>query len=338
MTRSQEEKRSPQGALVALDVRTGGIVAMVGGDDFSKSAFNRATDARRQPGSAFKPVIYALAVSRGYTQATLVLDAPVAFTSGNMKKDWQPENFSKTYQGAITLRQALTHSENIPAVRLTEQLGPSAVVQFAHKLGIDSPLGPNLSIALGTAGTNLLELTGAYAVFATGGNRIAPFGVTEIIDRHGVLCWQAKPSVRPVMSNSQAAIVVDMLQGVIQEGTGKGAKQLKFPVAGKTGTTNDYRDALFIGFSPVFVAGVWVGMDDNATLGKMETGSRAALPIWVDFMASTASQTPLMYFDIPDNMEKIWMDPISGRPAHHDKKGAVQAIFVKGTGPTEVAD
>ncbi len=338
MTRPPEENRSPQGALVAVDVRTGGIVAMVGGEDFSDSAFNRATDARRQPGSAFKPIIYALAITRGYTQATLVLDAPVAFTSGDMKQDWLPENFSKTYQGEITLRQALTHSENIPAVRLVDQLGPSAVVQFAHKLGIDSPLAPNLSIALGTADTNLLELTGAYAVFANGGNHITPFGVTEIVDRDGVLCWQAKPSVRPVMSRSQAAIMVDMLQGVVEEGTGKGAKRLAFPVAGKTGTTSAYKDALFVGFSPVIAAGVWVGMDDNTTLGEMETGSRAALPIWVDFMASTSSQTPLMYFDIPDKMERIWMNPKSGRLAPHDADGAVNALFKKDTGPTRVTD
>ena len=333
MQLKKEQNTAPQGALVAIDIRTGGILAMVGGRHFSESAFNRAADARRQPGSAFKPILYALAVTRGFTQASLVLDAPVVFKGGHDNEDWQPENFSKRYQGEMTLRQALTHSKNIPAVRLVERLGPSAVVQFAHKLGIDSPLSPNLSIALGATDTTLLELTAAFAVFPNGGNHILPFGVTEILDRNDAVLWRARPAIRPVMTETQAAIMVDMLQGVVEEGTGKQARRLSMPVAGKTGTTNDFRDALFVGFSPAVAAGVWVGMDDFSPLGNKETGARAALPIWTDFMAITKPESTTLYFDIPDNMRKILMDPVTGRAAEDGDDGAVKALFVSGTEP-----
>ena len=313
MKSKNNPKTTPQAALVAIDIRTGGILAMVGGRHFSESAFNRAAAARRQPGSAFKPIIYALAIARGFTQASLVLDAPVVFKGGHNNEDWQPENFSKRYQGEMTLRQALTHSKNIPAVRLVERIGPSSVVQFAHKLGIDSPLSPNLSIALGATDTTLLELTSAFAVFPNGGNHIQPFGVSEILDRDHAVLWPVRPGIRSVMTETQAAIMVDMLQGVIEEGTGKPARRLKMPVAGKTGTTNDFRDALFVGFSPAVAVGVWVGMDDFTSLGNQETGARAALPIWIDFMAATKPESTTLHFDIPDNMRKIWMDPATGR-------------------------
>ncbi len=324
---------TPQGALVAIDIRTGGILAMVGGNSFAESAFNRAVDARRQPGSAFKPIIYALAIARGFTQASLVLDAPVVFKGANNNEDWQPENFSKRYQGEMTLRHALTHSKNIPAVRLVERLGPSAVVQFAHRLGIDSPLSPNLSIALGAAETTLIELTAAFSVFPNGGNHIQPFGVTEILDRDNTVLWQVKPGIRSVITETQAAIMVDMLQGVIEEGTGKPARRLSMPVAGKTGTTNDCKDALFVGFSPTVVTGVWVGMDDFTPLGNMETGARTALPIWIDFMAATQPEPTIGYFGIPDNMKKVLMDPVTGRVTAVGGKDTVEALFVKGTEP-----
>jgi len=324
---------SPQGALVAIDIRTGGILAMVGGRDFSQSAFNRATDARRQPGSAFKPIVYALAISRGFTQASLVLDAPVVFKGEGDNKDWQPQNFSKRYQGEMTLRQALTHSKNIPAVRLVERLGPSAVVQFAHKLGIDSPISPNLSIALGATNTTLLELTGAFAVFPNGGNHIPPFGVTEILDRDNSVLRRAGSAIRLVMTETHAAIMVDMLRGVVEEGTGKAARRLRLPVAGKTGTTDDFKDALFLGFSPTVATGVWVGMDDFTPLGNLETGARAALPIWIDFMAATIPESTTLYFDIPNHMKKVLIDPVTGRVAEHGGDDVVNALFVNGTEP-----
>lgn len=323
----------PQGALVALDIRTGGILAMVGGSDFSQNSFNRAADARRQPGSAFKPIVYALAIARGFTQASLVLDAPVVFKGAGNREEWRPENYSKRYQGEMTLRNALTHSKNIPAVRLAERLGPSDVVQFAHKMGIQSPLSPDLSMALGATNTTLLELTAAYAVFPNGGNHIAPFGITEILDRDNLVLWQARPAIRPAITETQAAIMVDMLQGVIQEGTGKQARQLNIPIAGKTGTTNDFRDALFVGFSPSVATGVWVGMDNFSPLGLKETGARAALPIWINFMAATQAESTIPYFDIPDNMSRILMDPLTGRVAEDGDRGALKTLFVNGTEP-----
>lgn len=324
----------PQGALVALDVRTGGILSMVGGRDFTESPFNRAVDARRQPGSAFKPIVYALAIARGFTQASLVLDAPVVFKGGPDNTDWRPENYSGHYLGEMTLRRALALSKNIPAVRLAERLGPSDLVQFAHKMGIHSPLSPNLSLALGTAGINLLELTAAMSVFPQGGNHIAPFGVAEILDRNGEVLWRARPAVRPVLTAVQAAIMVDMLQGVVQEGTGKRARRLNMPVGGKTGTTNDFKDALFVGFSPTAACGVWVGMDDASPLGDKETGARAALPLWIDFMAPTRPESTPLYFDIPDGTTKIFMDPATGRRVDENEKNAVRALFARGTQPT----
>lgn len=334
ISKSKENIALPQGALVALDVRTGGILAMVGGRDFSESPFNRAVDALRQPGSAFKPIVYALAIARGFTQASLVLDAPVVFKGGSNNTDWRPENYSGHYLGEMTLRRALALSKNIPAVRLVERLGPSDLVQFAHKMGIQSPLSPNLSLALGTAGINLLELTAGMSVFPLGGNHIAPFGVAEILDRNGHVLWRVKPAARPVLTAVQAGILVDMLQGVVQEGTGKRARRLNMPVGGKTGTTNDFKDALFVGFSPAVACGVWVGMDDASPLGDRETGARAALPIWIDFMAATRPESTPLYFDIPDGTIKIFMDPVTGRRMGETEKDAVRALFARGTEPT----
>ncbi len=325
---------APQGALVAIDIKTGGILALVGGRNFSESAFNRATNARRQPGSAFKPIVYALAIARGFDQASLILDAPVIFKGSSDGEDWRPDNFSTRYEGEMTLRYALANSKNIPAVRLVERLGPSAVVQFAHQMGIEAPISPNLSIALGTSATTLLELTAAYGIFPNAGNFIAPFGVSEILDRDQTSRWRIKPSIRPVMTEPKAAIMVDMLRGVIQEGTGQLARRLNRPLAGKTGTTNEYRDALFVGFSPSIVAGVWVGMDDFSPLGDHETGARAALPIWIDFMNAARSVGGSGDFVVPANMKRIRIDPLTGRKAVESDQNAVTALFMDNTGPT----
>ena len=324
----------PQGALIALDVRTGGILAMVGGRDFSKSPFNRAVSARRQPGSAFKPVVYAYAIEQGFSQSMMILDAPVAFKGAKNGKDWTPENFSGKYMGEITLRTALAVSENIPAVRLTEMLGPNSVARFGRSLGIESPFSPDLSLALGTSETTLIDLTSAYAVFPNKGERIEPFGVTEVLDGSGRVVWQVKPQKRAVMSRAGAAIMTDMLSSVIQEGTGRKARVIRYPVAGKTGTTNQYKDALFIGFSPSIAAGVWVGRDVYKTLGNLETGSRAALPIWIEFMTQALADSPLQYFDIPDDVVKVRIDPITGLRASDNSTRTVNALFKKGTEPT----
>jgi penicillin-binding protein 1A len=323
----------PQGALIALDVTSGGILAMVGGKDFSNSPFNRATAALRQPGSAFKPVIYAYAIEQGFPQNKLILDAPVVFKGAKKGKDWKPQNFTKKFQGEMTLRKALTLSKNIPAVRLIEMLGPAPVAQFGYSLGIESSLSPNLALALGSSEVTLMDLTAAYAVFPNGGQWIKPFAVMEVIDHRGRVIWRAKPRKKAVMSRSGAAIMTNMLRGVIQEGTGKKAGVLGRPLAGKTGTTNEFKDALFIGFSPSITTGVWVGQDTSESLGNLETGARAALPIWMDFMKTSLSINTYQYFDIPDDVVQVAMDPTTGLPVDKDNPRAVLALFKKGTEP-----
>ena len=322
-----------QAALISIGVKSGDIIAMVGGRDFDQSMYNRAISARRQPGSAFKPIVYAYAIEQGFTQNQLLLDAPIVFKGASKGNDWRPQNFSETYLGEITLRKALAVSQNIPAVRLIEMLGPSSVARFAHALGIESNLDPNLSLALGTSEVTLLNLTSAYTVFARSGKWIEPFGVIEVTDHRGRVLYSAKPHKRLAMTREGAAIVTNMLESVINEGTGRKARILRGPIAGKTGTTNDYKDALFVGFSPTVAAGVWVGLDLGGTMGDKETGTRAALPIWMDFMEAALADEPHQYFDLPDNVTKVHMNPDTGRLVSDESKYAVTALFKKGTEP-----
>lgn len=321
------KNQGPQAALVSLDVHTGGVLAMVGGNDFMQSPFNRATDARRQPGSAFKPIVYANAVQRGYSQNMRILDAPIVHKGKKHGGDWIPENFSKQFLGEITLRKALAVSENIPAIRLLEKLGPSSVCRFAYGLGIAPPLQPNLSLALGTSEVTLIDLTAAYAAFANKGIHIKPYTVTRVTGPHKTVLPQAKPQKYAAMTREAAAIMVDMLQAVVKEGTGKRAQSLPRPVAGKTGTTNDFRDALFVGFSPSTAAGVWVGLDDQDSLGQGETGARAALPIWTAYMETALAKSSVDYFDIPDGVVRKWMDPKTGKLSGARSHGLVNALF-----------
>jgi penicillin-binding protein 1A len=333
MEKQNIRQAAPQAALIALDVKSGAILAMVGGRNFDESPFNRATAARRQPGSAFKPIVYAYAVEQGFAQNKLILDAPIAFKGMGKDDDWSPQNFSKTFQGEITLRKALAISQNIPAVRLIEMLGPNSVARFAHGLGIESNLEPYLSLALGTSEVTLMDLTTAYAVFPRGGKWIEPIGIMEVSDHRNRTIWRAKPQKKLVMSREGAAIVTNMLEGVIHEGTGSQARTLWGPVAGKTGTTNNYRDALFVGFSPAMAAGVWVGLDPGGTLGDRETGAKSALPIWIQFMKNAPATGSPPYFDLPDNVIKVRMNPQTGKLAADGSKNAVDALFIKGTEP-----
>lgn len=333
MRRQGIKSPNPQCALIALDIPSGGILAMVGGRDFSKNTYNRAVAARRQPGSAFKPIVFANALERGFTQRTLLLDAPVIFKGADNGRDWQPENYSHDYYGEMTLRKSLALSKNIPAIRLIEKLGAATVVSFAHKLGIRPPLESNLSLVLGTSEVRLIDLTAAYAVFPGLGRKISPFGVLEISDHQGQIVWRATPDKSIVMSAAGAAIMTDMLQGVILEGTGKKARRLARPLGGKTGTTDQFKDALFIGFSPSIVAGVWVGNDRHETLGKGESGARAALPIWIDFMERALATRAYQQFDHPVDVLNIRMDPTTGQRLETDDDHGVNALFKKGTEP-----
>ena len=329
MKRQDVPVTSLQAALIALQVDSGAILAMVGGKDYYESSYNRATMAKRQPGSAFKPIIYALAVENGFSQNQMVLDAPVAFRNNASEEVWQPQNFSRTYSGEITFRKALANSKNIPAVRLIQMLGPSAVVQFAHTMGISSGLPPELSLALGTAEVSLLDLTGTYSVFPNKGRAVKPFSIMAVDDSRGRTIWHPKPEKKVVMSEAGAAIVTDMLVAVVQEGTGRKAQMLQKPVAGKTGTTDDFRDAFFIGFSPEITVGVWVGQDGSETLGKGETGARAALPIWTAFMSVVLKDRPYQHFGIPDGVSQVRMDPRTGTITSDDIPGAVTILVKK---------
>ena len=323
----------PQAALIAIDVQTGGILAMTGGKDYRQSSFNRATSAKRQPGSAFKPIVYAYAIEKGLAQNKMLLDAPIAYKGARKGQDYRPENFSKTYRGEMTLRQALAVSQNVPAVRLIEMLGPYSVAQFGHSLGIESILDPNLSLALGTSEVTLLNLTSAYAVFPNLGKKIIAYGVVEVADRQGRIIWRVKPQKQLAMSRPGAAIITNMLEAVVQEGTGRKARVIGRPVAGKTGTSNSYRDALFVGFAPSIATGVWAGNDNGSTLGDRETGARAALPIWIEFMTAAVAQRPHQYFDIPDDVVQVRIDLDSGKRAADNSPNAVSALFKKGTEP-----
>ena len=325
--------QKPQAALIAMDIQSGAILAMIGGRDYDQSPYNRVIQAQRQPGSSFKPIVYAFAIEKGLAQNKLLLDAPIAFKGAKDGRDWRPENFSQSYKGEMTLRQALAVSQNVPAVRLIETLGPHSVAQFAHSLGITTPLDANLSLALGTSEVTLIDLTSAFAVFPNKGQKVTPYGVMEVVDRQGRLIWRFRSQKRLVMSRSAAAIITDMLQGVIQEGTGRGARHLGRPLGGKTGTTNNYKDALFIGFSPSIAAGVWVGNDLGGTLGDNETGARAALPIWIEFMSVALDSESHQYFDIPDGVVQARMNPETGRLASENSSRAVTALFKKGTEP-----
>jgi len=333
--RDTSGQESPQAALISLDARQGAILAMVGGRDFQESPFNRATMARRQPGSAFKPLVYACAMENGFAQNYVTWDAPVVFKGAKEGLDWTPENFSGKFKGEMTLRQALSVSQNIPAVKLLGKLGPSTAVQWAYRMGIESPLQPNLSLVLGTSEVTLLELTAAYAVFPNGGVWTRPLAITEVLDREGRSIWRARPQRCAAVSPETAAIMTDMLQAVVQSGTGRAARRIGRLLAGKTGTTDSYRDALFVGFSPTVVAGVWVGLDHYGILGNKETGSRAALPIWVDFMDQALAGRPYRDFSVPEGVVKVRVDVESGLLASENCPNAVTVVFKKGTEPKQ---
>jgi len=320
------ETSNTQCALIAIDTKTGGILSMVGGKDFQKSAFNRAVHAKRQPGSAFKPFVYATAIILGFSQNDKLLDAPLTYPLDN-NKTWRVNNFSKTYSGEITLRKALALSKNTPVVRLMEMIGPTRVIEFAKKAGVTSALHANLSLALGTSEISLIELTASYIPFANMGIKVTPFSIVKIMDSDARIIYQNTIQKQSIMSRQNAAIITDMLKAVVLEGTGKRALIIQKDIAGKTGTTDNYKDALFIGFSPDIAVGVWVGNDDATSLGKYEPGARAALPIWIDYMNHFLASKSYQYFDIPDNTKMVYMDPDTGKITKEKTSKTVKVLM-----------
>jgi len=297
---SLEQDSGAQGALLAIDNASGDIRAMVGGRDFILSKFNRATQALRQVGSSFKPYVYTAAIDQGARPDDTILDAPVTFQSASGL--YSPHNFDNKYEGTITLRRALAQSRNIPALKLADRTGIRTVEDYARKFGITSPLPPYLPVAIGAAEVTLFEQTSAFSVFPDDGVRLVPRLITKVADYDGRVLEEDYPDVKDVISARTARLMTSMLEGVVQHGTAIAAAKLKLPLAGKTGTTNDFTDAWFVGFSPSVTAGVWVGYDEKKSLGAKETGARAALPIWMEFMTAALTGKDPGQFQPPPNL------------------------------------
>ena len=280
---SLEQDSGAQGALLAIDNATGGIKAMVGGRDFNESKFDRVTQALRQVGSSFKPYVYTTVIDGGASPDDTILDEPISFETPS--GPYSPHNYDEKFEGIITLRRALAQSRNIPALKLANKVGIKSVIEYAGRFGITAKLPPYLPVALGAAEITLLEQTSAYSVFPNDGVRITPRYITRVTDYEGRVLEEDFPDVKDVVSERTARIMTSMLREVVLHGTGIAASRMPFPVAGKTGTTNDFTDAWFVGFSPTMSCGVWVGYDEKKSLGAKETGAHAALPIWMNFMS-----------------------------------------------------
>ncbi len=372
-----DQEPEAQAALVAIDPRTGGVRALVGGYDFRKSQFNRAVQARRNPGSAFKPIIYGAALEKGMTAAAIIDDSPVEYESGK-EKAWKPKNYDNIYRGNVTMREALTNSINVVSVKILEQIGVASAIEFAKKLGITSPLEANLTLALGSSSLTPLELTNAYAVYASGGYRLTPYFVTKVTDRDGRVLEETPTPTLPVFTQTSSAkvddeepitltqpvlpgqqppappaapaasplapvpatspevayIMTNLMESVVSSGTGQRAKALGRPVAGKTGTTNDMKDAWFVGFIPQLVAGVWVGYDQERSLGASGSGGHAAAPIWTEFMQRAVTGLAPMNFTPPRDITYARINPRTGKLAKEGSEGSVMECFVSGTEPT----
>jgi penicillin-binding protein 1A len=285
-----------QGGLFSMELKTGKVLMVMGGKDFNDSSFNRAIQARRQPGSAFKPIIYAAAIQKGYGPNSTLLDAPISLPGGKRGQAWTPQNYDRTFDGPISLATALARSRNVPTVRLMMALGVPATVNMAKTLGITSPIYPNYSSALGSSEVTLMELTRAYSVFPNQGYLVDPIFIERIEDRDGRLLVEEHPHKRQVIDPAVAQTMTHLLMGVVERGTGARVKVLGRPLGGKTGTTNKTRDAWFIGFTPSLITGAWVGMDDERSLGGKETGSQAAAPIFIAYMKEALKGWPVEQF------------------------------------------
>ncbi len=312
----QDDKELPghiQGALLAMEGGSGAVRAMVGGQDFHKSQFNLTTQARLQTGSAIKPIIYAAALKSGIVQPNSVLvDEPVTLQGSDPETPWEPENFDKTYMGPITVRTALTYSRNIISVKLAKMTGLRNIHELARQMGIKASLANNLSIALGSSGIPPIQMVQAYSTFLNLGLTVTPQFIQEVRDRHGNILETLEPITQRVLDPVTAFQIMYLLEGVVQNGTGRCAKKLGIPAAGKTGTTDEYRDAWFIGFSPEIITAVWVGRDDHKSLGKLETGGKVACPIWRNFMKITVTPGLTPNFPVPQGVAFVPVERRTG--------------------------
>ena len=327
-----EQEPKVEGALICVDPKTGAVKAMVGGYDFERSKFNRATQAYRQVGSAFKPIIYTAAIEQvGFTPTTILVDAPISFPDN--QGVWTPHNYDFTFWGPIPVRRAVENSRNIPAIKTLQAVGIKAGIDYARKLGLTGELPPYLPIAIGAGEATLQEMTSAFATFANQGLRMTPYYIGRITDREGNILEEAHPVAKDAIRADTAYIMTSLLKGVVERGTAVRARSLKRPIAGKTGTTNDWTDGWFIGFEPSLAAGVWVGFDEKKdSLGKGSDGARTALPIWIEFWGEATKGKPIEDFPVPGNIVFVPVDG-SGRPAPPGTPGVRMESFVSGTEP-----
>lgn len=375
-----DQEADAQGALVSVDPFSGEVLAFVGGADFAKSQFNRAIQSKRQPGSSFKPILFAAGLENGYTPASIIIDSPEALGGVDSSLNWKPRNYDGQFKGPITFRNSLEQSRNVPTIKIAETIGVPGVLDFSKRIGFNAQLDPDLSLSLGSFGVTLIDIVSTYSVFPNGGKRIYPKTITKITDRNGKQYFieeipsqedvknegaqaEASPSPSPtaetpteekvaeevkekeenpftknlnaeqVYDQRLAYIMTNLLRGVVLHGTGKGARSVSTFLGGKTGTTNSYVDAWFIGFSSNLVTGVWTGFDDNKTLGWGETGAKSALPIWKEFMEAGLKKFGEYDFKIPPGIINVLIDKDTGEPARSSQKNAFMEAFVEGTEP-----
>ena len=328
-----------EGAVVSIEPYTGYVRALVGGYDFVEGGFNHATEAHRQPGSSFKPFIYGASLENGFTPASILMDQPVIYDkSESEKKGWKPTNYDDRFLGPMRMRTALALSRNAVTVGLLEKVGLEKTIDFARKAGITSQINYDYTTALGSSAVTPLELTSAYATFASQGVRTEPIFITSIVDGSGAVLESYEPDPKEAIDPTTAYLVTSLLESVVKEGTGRGAQVLGKPLAGKTGTTNNFVDAWFMGYAPSIVTGVWVGYDNpKASLGDRETGARAALPIWISVMAKALADKPAEDFTPPDDIVSVKIDPESGLLAREGQPDAIMDVFRRGTEPTQQA-
>jgi penicillin-binding protein 1A len=337
---SLEQEPEIEGALAAVEPATGFIRALVGGFSYTKSDYNRAVMSQRQPGSSFKPIIYAAAMERGYTPATVIVDEPVSYSKGAGADDeWKPANYDKKFLGPTRLREGLAYSRNVITVKLVDMLGVDRIIELARNLGINGNMERNLSIALGSTGATPLDMASAFAVFSNGGIKVKTNTIKFITDGRGEVLESSQTETTPVLSPQSAFLITSMLEDVITYGTGQRAK-LGRPAAGKTGTSNDYKDAWFVGYTPELSTAVWIGFDDmRRSLGHGEVGGRAAAPVWQHFMANTLSGHPATNFVQPAGIARVRIDAATGLLADYfaPDSSTVMEYFKEGTVPTEKA-
>lgn len=353
---SLDQEPAVEGAFIAIDVATGQIKAMVGGYSFKRSQFNRATQALRQTGSAIKPIFYTAALEKGFTPASVIVDEPTNFVDKWTGEPWTPKNYDGEYRGAVTLRIGLEESRNVVTAKLLDYISPQVGVEYCRKFGITSTIYPYLSLALGAFEVTLQELTSAFTVFPNKGQRARPYFITKIEDKDGNVLEENLPQIEEVISPQIAYMMTYMLQGVVQRGTAAAAASLNWPLGGKTGTTNKFTDAWFIGFSPSLCAGVWVGYDTKISLGNRQSGAVVALPIWIDFFARVIEDKKKEFlaaqsgtegcetvtnpeavliedFEVPPNVVFVTIDRKTGLLASPVCKYPFQEVFLPGTEP-----